>query len=125
MPLLNIALSQLIASLGHIDIVVIGDASLPVPAGVQLIDLTQGVPSFIETLKTILTEMQVEHHVVADALALHIPQLAAQIDAINLSWKRVLSYTAFKELTQSARAIVRTGECTLYVNIILFAGVIF
>ena len=38
-PLLNIALSRLIASLGHGDMVVIGDAGLPVPPGVELIDL--------------------------------------------------------------------------------------
>ena len=30
-PLLNIALSRLVASLGHGDIVVIADAGLPVP----------------------------------------------------------------------------------------------
>lgn len=43
-PLLNIQLSRLIASLGHGDVVVIADAGLPVPKGVELIDLalTQG-----------------------------------------------------------------------------------
>lgn len=35
-PLLNIALSRVIASLGHGDILVIGDAGLPVPPGVEL-----------------------------------------------------------------------------------------
>ena len=38
-PLLNIALSRVIASLGHGDVLVIGDAGLPVPPGVELIDL--------------------------------------------------------------------------------------
>ncbi|MGS0743953.1 D-ribose pyranase [Glaciimonas sp. GG7] len=126
-PLLNIALSQLIASLGHGDMVVIGDAGLPVPAGVPLIDLalTHGVPSFIDTLKTVLSEMQVEHHVVADALLHQSPQLAAQINAFGLPDQRVLTHTAFKHMTQGARAIVRTGECTPYANIILVAGVVF
>lgn len=106
--------------------VVIGDAGLPVPAGVTLIDLalTQGVPGFIETLKTILTEMQVEHHIVADALALR-PQMAADIAAFNLPGKRELSHVDFKQMTQGAKAIVRTGECTPYANIILVAGVVF
>ena len=126
-PLLNIALSQLIASLGHGDMVVIGDAGLPVPSGVPLIDLalTHGVPGFIETVKTILSEMQVEHHVVADALAHQSPHLAAQIESFSLPDKRVLSHAEFKKLTQGARAIVRTGECTPYANIILVAGVVF
>jgi D-ribose pyranase len=50
-PLLNIQLSRLIASLGHGDVVVIADASLPVPKGVELIDLalTQGVPDLATT----------------------------------------------------------------------------
>ncbi|QRX84002.1 D-ribose pyranase [Glaciimonas sp. PAMC28666] len=126
-PLLNIALSQLIASLGHGDKVVIGDAGLPVPPGVPLIDLalTQGVPGFIETLKIVLSEMQVEQYVVADALAQRSPELAAQIEDIGLPDKHVVSHTELKQLTQGARAIVRTGECTPYANIILISGVTF
>ncbi|PUA18165.1 D-ribose pyranase [Glaciimonas sp. PCH181] len=126
-PLLNIALSQLIASLGHGDMVVIGDAGLPVPAGVKLIDLalTHGVPGFIETLKTVLTEMQVEQHIVADALALRSPLLAAQMSAFDLPGKREMSHEDFKQLTQGAKAIIRTGECTPFANIILVAGVVF
>lgn len=126
-PLLNIALSQLIASLGHGDKVVIGDAGLPVPHGVPLIDLalTHGVPGFIETLKIVLSEMQVEQYVVADALAQRSPELAAQIEDIGLPDKRVVSHTELKQLTLGARAIVRTGECTPYANIILISGVTF
>ena len=58
-PLLNIALSRLVASLGHGDIVVIADAGLPVPKGVELIDLalTQGVPDVASTLRALLSEM--------------------------------------------------------------------
>ena len=46
-PLLNIALSQMIASLGHGDMLVIGDAGLPSQPGVPLIDLalTRGIPA--------------------------------------------------------------------------------
>ncbi|KAF3997230.1 D-ribose pyranase [Glaciimonas immobilis] len=126
-PLLNIALSQLIASLGHGDMVVIGDAGLPVPPGVALIDLalTHGVPSFIDTLKTTLSEMQVEHHIVADALSDQSPELAAEITTFGLPDQRVVSHAEFKQLTRAARAIVRTGECTPYANIILVAGVVF
>ncbi|MGB9897612.1 RbsD/FucU domain-containing protein, partial [Thermanaerothrix sp.] len=51
-PLLNTALSELIASLGHGDMVVIADAGLPIPAETYRIDLalTRGVPGFIETV---------------------------------------------------------------------------
>ena len=47
-PLLNVALSRVIAGMGHGDILVIGDAGLPVPPGVEMIDLaiTPGLPDF-------------------------------------------------------------------------------
>ena len=126
-PLLNIALSQLIASLGHGDSIVIGDAGLPVPPGVPLIDLalTRGVPGFMETLQTVLTEMQVEHHVLADELAGRSPQLAQQIGLLGLAGKRTMPHEDFKRHTRQARAVIRTGEFTPYANIILISGVTF
>lgn len=126
-PLLNIALSQLIASLGHGDMVVIGDAGLPVPAGVPVIDLalTRGVPGFMETLTTVLAEMQVERHVLADELAGKNPAIAGAIAALDLPARSSVSHAEFKQLSARARAVVRTGECTPYANIILVAGVVF
>ena len=45
---LNSELSYVISKLGHFDTITIGDCGLPVPDGVQRIDLavTYGVPSF-------------------------------------------------------------------------------
>ncbi|SFL69393.1 D-ribose pyranase [Rugamonas rubra] len=126
-PLLNIALSQLIASLGHGDMVVIGDAGLPVPPGVPLIDLalTAGVPGFVQTVEVVLSEMQVERHIVAQEMALRSPALAAALDAMNLPQRAGVSHEEFKQICCGARAIVRTGEHTPYANVILVAGVVF
>lgn len=126
-PVLNIALSQLIASLGHGDMVVIGDAGLPVPPGVPVIDLalTRGVPGFLQTVQTVLAEMQVESHVVADELPLKNPVIAAGMAALGLPGRASVSHADFKTMTTRARAVVRTGECTPYANIILLAGVVF
>lgn len=126
-PLLNIALSQLIASLGHGDMVVIGDAGLPVPPGVPVIDLalTRDVPGFVQTLHTVLAEMQVESHVLADELADKNPAIDASIAVLDLPGRRGVTHAEFKRLSAGARAIVRTGECTPYANIILVAGVVF
>ena len=59
-PLLNIALSRVIASLGHGDVLVIGDAGLPVPPGVELIDLalTAGVPATGRSPESGITDAQ-------------------------------------------------------------------
>ncbi len=130
-PLLNVALSRLIASLGHGDMVVIGDAGLPVPAGVELIDLalTHGVPDFISTLKVVLSEMQVESHVLAQEILDKQPTALAALEALDaageLGRRELLSHDQFKVLTRQARAVVRTGECQPYCNIVLIAGVTF
>ncbi|MBK5516399.1 D-ribose pyranase [Pseudomonas sp. TH10] len=130
-PLLNVALSRLIASLGHGDMVVIGDAGLPVPPGVELIDLalTHGIPDFVSTLKVVLSEMQVESHALAKEIFDKQPTALTALDALNeegaLGRRDLLSHEQFKVLSRQARAIVRTGECQPYCNIVLIAGVTF
>jgi D-ribose pyranase len=126
-PLLNIALSQLIAGLAHGDSIVIGDAGLPVPAGVQLIDLalTRGVPGLIETVQAILTEMHVEQHILATELGERNPLIAQQVSQFSLPGKQQMSHDDFKQRTQQAKAIIRTGEYSPYANILLISGVVF
>ncbi|WP_445496287.1 D-ribose pyranase [Pseudomonas sp. 8(2025)] len=130
-PLLNIALSRLIASLGHGDIVVIGDAGLPVPPGVELIDLalTHGVPDFLTTLKMLLSEMQVERHVLAEEILLKQPPPLAALEGMTaggeLGQRQLMNHEDFKVLSRQARAVIRTGECQPYCNIALIAGVTF
>ncbi|WP_434606628.1 D-ribose pyranase [Pseudomonas sp. D2-30] len=130
-PLLNIALSRLVASLGHGDKVVIGDAGLPVPPHVELIDLalTHGVPDFVSTLNVLLSEMQVESHVLAQEIIDKQPSALATLEALHaegaLGARALVSHEQFKVLTREARAVIRTGECSPYCNVVLIAGVTF
>ncbi|WP_434559669.1 D-ribose pyranase [Pseudomonas sp. R1-6] len=130
-PLLNIALSRLVASLGHGDKVVIGDAGLPVPSHVELIDLalTHGVPDFVSTLNVLLSEMQVESHVLAQEIIDKQPSALATLEALHaegvLGARALVSHEQFKVLTREARAVIRTGECSPYCNVVLIAGVTF
>ncbi len=129
--LLNIALSRVVASLGHGDVLMIVDAGMPVPPGVELIDLalTHGVPDFVSVLNTVLTEMQVESHVLAEEMLAKQPPALVTIDSLKssgaLGQQRLVSHEALKELSRRARAVVRTGECQPYTNIALVAGVVF
>jgi D-ribose pyranase len=127
--LLNSALSRLVATLGHGDMVVITDAGMPAPHGSQteIIDLalTPGVPDFATTVRVLLSEMQVESHVLAN-------ETIARNDAwLESEWmgrigsRQVVTHEALKQMSHRARAVVRTGECTPYANLILVAGVTF
>ena len=126
--LLNQQLSAVLAGMGHCDTLVIGDCGLPIPAGVERVDLalTPGVPGFLETLKIIQTELQIESAVIASEMpekspALH-QALIPMLTGIEVSQ---VKHERFKELTVDAVAVVRTGECTPYANIILKSGVFF
>ncbi|HAT30723.1 MAG TPA: D-ribose pyranase [Janthinobacterium sp.] len=127
-PLLHGELSRVIAGLGHGDMLVIGDAGLPVPPGTPCIDLalTRNIPGFADTLRVVLSEMQVEQALMAQETALASPDIAAAVAALMPGVAvGQLSHEQFKALTASARAIVRTGQFTPYANIILIAGVVF
>ena len=127
-PLLHAELSRLVASLGHGDMVVVADAGLPVPPGTPVIDLalTRGVPSFAQVLNALLSEMQVERAEHATEMLAHSPQLVAllrqTLPGVPLS---ALDHASFKQRCGTARAVVRSGECTPYANVMLFAGVVF
>jgi len=126
-PLLHAQLSRIVASLGHGDLLVVGDAGLPIPRGVETVDLalTQGVPGFLETLRVVLLELHVERHWLAAEAETRSPQLWKAVEGLAIPGRHVLAHAELKALTQSARAVVRTGEFTPYANVVLGAGVVF
>ncbi len=125
---INQPISAVLAALGHSDRVVICDAGLPIPPGVQRIDLAlrEGVPSFLETVETVLQEMQVETALVASEISEHSAAIEAALRTLlgGIPITRV-PHEVLKEETRSARAIIRTGEFSPYANVILVAGVVF
>lgn len=126
--ILNQPLSAVAAGLGHMDTLVIADAGLPIPAETQRIDLalTEGIPTFLDTLGTVLREIQVERAIVAEEMLDVSPNIyEAIVDLLGDVPIEVVTHLILKEQTRSARAVVRTGEFTPYANIILVAGVVF
>lgn len=112
-------LARVVASLGHGDILVIGDAGLPVPPGVPCIDLavTHGVPRFADVLAAVLSEMQVERTIRAEEASAEVADWIGPAETVT--------HEAFKAMSREATAIVRTGEVTPYANVALIAGVTF
>lgn len=127
--LLHADLSQLIASLGHTDTLVIGDAGLPVPPGVRCIDLavTRNVPRLLDVVDAVVAEMHVEKAWIAEELAQGNPGLAQALGE-RLPVGQPLQtepHEALKQRSAGARVVVRTGEFTAYANIVLSSGVVF
>ena len=126
--ILNQPISSVIASLGHTDTLVIADAGLPAPPETQRIDLalTEGIPTFLDTLRIVLTEMQVERAIVAEEMLDASPKVYEAIkEMLGDVPIETVTHLIFKEQTRSARAVIRTGEFTPYANVILTAGVVF
>ncbi|WP_455818489.1 D-ribose pyranase [Pseudomonas cerasi] len=134
--LLNSDISSVISRLGHTDSIVIGDAGLPVPQGPQRIDLavTHGIPTFLQVTHAVTSEMQVESAIIAEEIKQHNPQLHSELIALldllqqhqgNSISIRYISHEQFKHQTQRSQAVIRSGECSPYANVILIAGVTF
>lgn len=134
--LINSEISYLVATLGHTDEITICDAGLPIPDHVQRIDLalTHGVPGFLDTVRVILSESQIEGVIIAEEFAkvspVHHDALITELaKESELARKQIVinyvSHEDFKARTEQSRAVVRTGECTPYANVIFQAGVVF
>lgn len=126
--LINSEISYEISKMGHTDSIVVCDSGLPIPSGVKRIDLAlkKGLPTFLDTLDTILEELEVEEVIIAEEIIEASNDLYKEIEKrfSNITITTV-SHEDFKILTKESKAIVRTGEFTPYANIILKSGVVF
>lgn len=126
--LINSELSSVIAKMGHTDLLTICDSGLPIPKDVQRIDLAlkRGIPTFLETLETVLEELEVEEIIIANEMEevsnnLYL-EILKKFPHIKIT---KVKHENFKCITKNSIAIVRTGEFTPYANIILKSGVVF
>lgn len=126
--LLNPAILQAVASLGHTEYLCIGDCGLPVPKGVPVIDVSvvAGIPRFIDVLRAVSDELVVESAIVATEIRDMNPDVLRQIgDALGNCPIADVAHEDFKKLMTKAKCVIRTGETSSYANIILIGGVNF
>ena len=126
--ILNAQLAGYIAALGHKDLFLIGDAGMPIPGNIPIVDLVLcgGVPTFEQVLTAILDEVEVEHYVLANEIHEKNPRLLKCIqEAMPEMTYEEMPHVEFKEFTKSVKFAIRTGEFTPYPNVILRAGVAF
>lgn len=134
--LLNSEISYTISKLGHGDSIVIGDSGLPIPDGCKRIDLavSKGIPGFLDVLDAILAEQRVEEIVLAEEIKEKNPSvyqgIIGRIQRLEANERYEIkitevSHEEFKLMNKASKAIIRTGECTPYANILLKSGVVF
>ena len=126
--ILNHELSDLIARLGHTDTITIADAGLPVPPGVQRIDLalTGGMPALLDVLRLVLDDLAVEKVVIAAEMKDVSPAFYKELgEVLGQIEVEQIPHAEFKQLTQASRAVIRTGEFTYFSNVLIVAGVAF
>ncbi|MBO3444533.1 D-ribose pyranase [Clostridium sp. CCUG 7971] len=126
--LINSNISSVIAKMGHTDMLTICDSGLPIPKNVERIDLalSKGIPTFLDTLDTVLEELKVEEVVIASEIEKVSNEMYKEIEKRFKDIKITkVAHEDFKTMTKESMAIVRTGEFTPYANIILKSGVVF
>jgi D-ribose pyranase len=126
--LLQSDLSYIIATMGHMDMLVVADAGLPIPSETVRIDLalTKGVPGAIETLSVILEELKVERIILAVEVKDRNPAFLGAVQELLPGVPvEFVPHVELKAKSAAARAVVRTGEFAPYANVILVSGVVF
>lgn len=124
----NSKIAAVVASMGHTDLLGVVDAGFPISDLTQKIDLIvkPGLPAFLEVLENILTELYIEEVIVANELIERNPSLIKQLMNLCPNAKITqIPHEQFKSDSLQCKAIIRTGECVPFSNIMLRAGVIF
>jgi D-ribose pyranase len=126
---LNRDIARVLAGMGHTDSLVIADCGLPIPEGVECIDLSMslGVPGFFDVLDSVLADFKAERAVFASEAQTHNAAVVARERELAGSQVAIeeVPHEEFKRRCREAKAVIRTGECSPYANVILHSGVIF
>jgi D-ribose pyranase len=125
---LNSEISAVIAAMGHMDLLAIVDCGYPVPYGIKKIDLVlrYGNPGILETLAEISKELAVEKVIIASESQAYCQELICNAVAFFPdAQSEAIPHLEFKQLVKTTVAVIRTGECIKYSNVILQSGVVF
>lgn len=122
--ILNAELNAAISRLGHLDVVIIADCGLPLPAGATVIDLAlvHGVPRFEQVLDALVEDAVFERCILAEESRSSVVEewLMSRFDSLEFR-----SHVELKELSHRASLFIRTGEATPFANAALVCGVPF
>ena len=119
------AINHLLASSGHTDYFTICDRGFPVPSGPERIDLAlvDGIPTVLDVVRAMLPEFRVDRVLIAEeALTVSagfVTELRLLLDSVPLV---AVPHLELKDIAQSGRATIRTGDTVPYANIVVISG---
>ncbi|ABG04842.1 RbsD or FucU transport [Rubrobacter xylanophilus DSM 9941] len=125
--ILNQPLSNILASFGHTDLLVVCDAGFPIPRDAQRVDLAiaPDLPDLRTVLSLINEEFITEKVVIAEEMAEFNPPLHGWLQKhfSGVEFERRPHEEMLTQVATSAKAIVRTGAFDPWGNIGLVSGV--
>lgn len=125
--ILNADLNYAIASMGHLDLMIVCDAGFPIPESAWRIDLalTQDVPDLETVLTAISTDLIAERVSYAAEMAENNAPLLAKVQRIfaDSTFDPIPHAQILGEMAARAKVIVRTGAFDPWGNILLYGGV--
>ncbi len=120
-------LAARLAGLRHTETFVVSDAGLPVPLGMPVVDLgyRYGQPGFRDVTATVLAEVVVEHSWASRDVVAANPDVWAFLQGTLDAPPELIDHEDFKARCARARFLIRTGEDTVFANLLCRAGVPF
>lgn len=127
----NHFISDIVASMGHKDRLLITDLGFPIPAEAFKVDiaLNAGTPGTREALIEVLKELQIEKAVLAEQMPEESPEahrelkdtLAAEVDHEHYDIDYI-DHWDMVDIAREAKGVIRTGSVIPYSNIVLVSG---
>lgn len=126
--IINAQLAGLLAGLGHKDTYMIADAGMPIPRGVEVVDLAVvgGVPTFRQVMDAIADECVFEHYTLAEEIKEANPELHAYVqERLGGVEHDYVPHVELKRMEADCKFVIRTGEFSPYPNVLLTAACAF
>lgn len=125
--ILNRQLMTAIANMGHTEVMVIGDAGVPISREDQRIDLAvaEDLPTIDEVLELIMNEMIYEKVIVAEEQKMYNPKHFQKISELSdrCPVETMPHEELFSKYLPTAKYIVRTGSFEPWGNVVITSGI--
>lgn len=118
-------LSRIMGETGHTDLLCVCDAGFPVPQNVERVDLgwREGEPPWLEVCMLIKSNMAIDKIYLAEEIKEKNPKMLQEFrDLFPNVGIEYIPHVKLKKKSQSCKAVIRTGEFSVYSNCIIEAG---